>query len=106
MNTSIPVIKIKFGQLANGRKSIIQIAPVILKKSISASAPKQKGGRCGQGGRLIKYIEVVEDNIYERTIFIKKKESFHKKMMTKLNKKIYTKPSGRGVTTVLHGIKH
>lgn len=100
MSTSIPVIKIKFGQLANGRKSIIQIAPV--------HASKQN---CGQGshgsqcGRLIRYTEVVEDNIYERTIFIKKKESFHKKMMTKLNKKIYTKPSGRGLTTVLHGIK-
>ena len=94
----MPIIKIKFGHLENGRKSIIQIVPQV--KPMSARAPKNV-----QRGRLIRYTEVVEDNMYERTIFIKKKESLYKKMMTKLNKKLFTKPSGGGLRTFLNGIK-
>jgi hypothetical protein len=48
-------------------------------------------------GRWITYDEEIAGKIYKCKVYIKEKESIYKKMMTKLNKKTFTKPSGVGV---------
>lgn len=56
-------------------------------------------------GYWIKFNEELEGKIYERKVYIKASESTYQKMMPKLNKKIYTKPSGVGLSKSLNGIK-
>jgi hypothetical protein len=66
-----------------------------------SSEPKKQRKR----GYWIKFNEEIEGKVYERKVYIKASKSTYQKMMPKLNKKIYTKPSGVGLAKPLNGIK-
>lgn len=65
-----------------------------------SDAPKPKK----RTGRMITIKDEIDGKIFERKVYIKEEENIYKKMMSKLNKKNYTKPSGEGIYKPCKGL--